>query len=278
MIIWISSYPKSGNTWVRSFLSAYYYSKDGNFNFELLSNIKQFPSKDFSRRKVLSVDDASKNWLVSQKEIVSKKKIFFLKTHNIYGAYKGNKFTTPEFSIGQIYIVRDPRNVISSLMNHYSIGENEALDMICSPYRNLKDKNDVEDYSSYSFISSWANNYKSWKNSDIKNKLLIKYEDLETDTEQSFIKIIKFTNNLINNSNDMDSNKIKKSIENTNFETLKKKEKIEGFAEAILDEQGNKKTFFNLGKNNNYKKLLNISTTNKLEKIFNKEMKELNYI
>ena len=88
----------------------------------------------------------------------------------------------------------------------------------------------------------------------------------------------EFTNNLINNSNDMDSNKIKKSIENTNFETLKKKEKFEGFAEAILDEQGNKKTFFNLGKDNNYKKLLNISTTNKLEKIFNKEMKELNYI
>ena len=38
MIIWIASYPKSGNTYVRSFLSAYYFSKDGEFSFDLLKN------------------------------------------------------------------------------------------------------------------------------------------------------------------------------------------------------------------------------------------------
>ena len=43
MIIWLASYPKSGNTFVRSFLSSYVFSKDGIFNFELLKNIKQFP-------------------------------------------------------------------------------------------------------------------------------------------------------------------------------------------------------------------------------------------
>ena len=43
MIIWISSYPKSGNTYLRSFLSAYYFSKDGKFDFYLLLNIHQFP-------------------------------------------------------------------------------------------------------------------------------------------------------------------------------------------------------------------------------------------
>ena len=43
MIIWIASYPKSGNTWIRAMLSAYFYSKDGNFFFELLNNIKEFP-------------------------------------------------------------------------------------------------------------------------------------------------------------------------------------------------------------------------------------------
>ena len=47
MIIWISSYPKSGNTYLRSFLSAYYFSEDGEFNFNLLKNIKQFPNKNF---------------------------------------------------------------------------------------------------------------------------------------------------------------------------------------------------------------------------------------
>ena len=47
MIIWLASYPKSGNTFVRAFLSSYYYSKDGNFDFGLLENIKQFPNEEF---------------------------------------------------------------------------------------------------------------------------------------------------------------------------------------------------------------------------------------
>ena len=49
----------------------------------------------------------------------------FLKTHNIYGAYKGKNFTTQDFSLGAIYIVRDPRNVLTSLMNHYSLNEDD---------------------------------------------------------------------------------------------------------------------------------------------------------
>ena len=43
MFIWLASYPKSGNTLVRSLLTSYYFSEDGNFNFELIKNIKQFP-------------------------------------------------------------------------------------------------------------------------------------------------------------------------------------------------------------------------------------------
>ena len=41
MIIWLASYPKSGNTFVRSLLSSYIFSKDGNFNFELLKEIPE---------------------------------------------------------------------------------------------------------------------------------------------------------------------------------------------------------------------------------------------
>ena len=43
MIIWLASYPKSGNTLVRSLLSSYFFSEDGKFNFEMLKKIDQFP-------------------------------------------------------------------------------------------------------------------------------------------------------------------------------------------------------------------------------------------
>ena len=47
MIIWLASYPKSGNTLLRSMLAAYFFSEDGNYNFELIKNIKQFPHGGF---------------------------------------------------------------------------------------------------------------------------------------------------------------------------------------------------------------------------------------
>ena len=50
MIVWLASYPKSGNTFVRSLLSSYIFSKDGNFSFELLKNIKQFPAKSLFKQ------------------------------------------------------------------------------------------------------------------------------------------------------------------------------------------------------------------------------------
>ena len=150
MIIWLASYPKSGNTWVRSFLSAYYYSHDGRFDFKLLEKIRQFPSRDFLSQKLKSVDEAAENWLIAQKKINDQNEFCFLKTHNVYGAYKGKSFTTPDFTLGAIYIVRDPRNVLTSLMNHYSLNEDDALKMINSIYRNLKDENDSENFSNYS--------------------------------------------------------------------------------------------------------------------------------
>ena len=234
MIIWLASYPKSGNTWVRSFLSAYYYSSKGKFDFELLKTIKQFPSKEFFDRRLNSVEEASENWLVAQKKIIEKKKICFLKTHNINGAYKGKRFTTNEFTAGAIYIVRDPRNVLTSLMNHYSLNESEALKMINSIYRNLKDENDSENFSNYSFISSWANNYNSWNKSTNINTLLIKYEDLENNTNNTFRKILNFVNKIDKNEKNINNERFEAAIKTTNFEVLKKKRRLRDLKRQLI--------------------------------------------
>ena len=47
MIFWISSYPKSGNTWLRILLASYYYTNDGIYDEKVLKNIDQFPQKKF---------------------------------------------------------------------------------------------------------------------------------------------------------------------------------------------------------------------------------------
>ena len=76
MIIWLASYPKSGNTLVRSLLSSYIFSKDGNFNFEILKNIKQFPDNSLFKRIGVDINNEQemyKNYINLQKLFLIKK-------------------------------------------------------------------------------------------------------------------------------------------------------------------------------------------------------------
>ena len=129
MIIWIASYPKSGNTWIRSLLSSYLFSDNGKFNFKLLKNIEQFSSKNLSlkyQEKLSHQTRISKNWISSQKIINQDNKIHFFKTHNAMCTINGNKFTDKFNTLAAIYVVRDPRNLITSLANHYELNLDET--------------------------------------------------------------------------------------------------------------------------------------------------------
>ena len=221
MIIWLASYPKSGNTYVRAFLSAYYFSENGQFDFSQISNIDQFPHEKFFKQKVNSIGEASKQWVTIQREINKDKKIRFFKTHSFLGSYQNSEFTSPETTLGAVYIVRDPRNVLTSIKNHYSFDDDNALKMITDKTRSLMSNNGS--HASLTFISSWAENYLSWFRDNRFRRLFVKYEDLITNKYETFRDIIVFTNTLMNRVEGVDKSKLQKAIETTNFNVLKKK-------------------------------------------------------
>ena len=182
------------------------------------------------KKKVNSISEASKQWMPTQREINKDKKIKFFKTHSFLGNYQGNEFTSPETTLGAVYIVRDPRNVLTSLKNHYSFDDDKALKMITDKTRSLMSNNGS--YASLTFISSWAENYLSWFRNNQFRKLFVKYEDLITNKYETFRDIIVFTNTLMNRVEGVDKSKLQKAIETTNFNVLKKKEISETFDES----------------------------------------------
>ena len=283
MIIWLASYPKSGNTYVRAFLSAYYFSESGEFDFSQIARIDQFPHEKFFKEKVNSISEASKQWVPIQKEINKDKKIRFFKTHSFLGNYQGNQFTSPETTLGAIYIVRDPRNVLSSLKNHYSFDDDKALKMIKDKTRSLMSNNGS--HASLTYISSWSENYLSWLRNNQFRRLFIKYEDLITNKYETFRDIIVFTNTLMNKVEGVNKSRLQKAIETTNFDVLKKKEVSETFdgSESSFKNwrkfhSENKNLFFNLGPDNNWKKILKKDVYKEIEINFEKEMIELGYL
>ena len=283
MIFWIASYPKSGNTWLRALISSYYYTKDGFFNNSILKKIEQFPEKkhfvDFNYNKNI-VTDTSRLWIDAQKKINSNKKINFLKTHNAFGAVNKNQFTDNLNSIGAIYIIRDPRNVITSLKNHYELDSDQALKWMIDENNYIYDtlNFDKDGYSDFQFISSWSMNYKSWM---VQKKIpvkIVKYEDLLNKTFYIFKDIVEFINKTANNSEKVDKKKLKNSVKSTFFSNLKKNEEINGFSEAMISKKNNKKIpFFNLGPKNDWKKILDEDLKIKLNDVFKKNLIELSY-
>ena len=283
MIFWIASYPKNGNTWLRSLLSAYYFTKNGNFiNDKILKNIPQFPEKryftNFDYDKSIPASTAQ-FWIKAQEIINKEKKIKFFKTHNIYGSLNNYDFSNKYNSIGAVYIVRDPRNVITSMMNHFEMNKDDALNFMLNEKKFTYDHFKKNDYSDFQFISSWEKNYKSWiKNKDFPIKL-IKYEDLINQTFYVVKDLINFINKTCKLDHNFDKSKAQNAIKTTSFEKLKKIENNHGFSESIKSKNRdkNKVPFFHLGPNNKWQKIFDPSFANKLNTIFKETLKELRY-
>jgi len=280
MIIWLASYPKSGNTWLRSLLASYYFSKDGSFDFKLLDNIDQFPSTQFFRDKkntFSAPEDTSNLWLSEQEKINQDNKIRFLKTHNALCKINSNSFTNEKNTLAGIYIIRDPRNIVTSLANHYQVDVNKAFDFMKDEKKALIEKVN-ERYLGFVPILSWALHQESWIKCTKFPILTIRYEDLQLETFQTFIKVIKFINKLSNLENLINETKAKKSIISCEFEKLKKLENKNGFSEAMVDKKTKKKiSFFNLGRKNDYKRLLQTNLIDEMSSLYNQQIKKFNY-
>ena len=278
MIIWIASYPKSGNTYLRSFIASYFFSKKGKFDFSLLMNILQFPSVKFTKKNIYSEIEASQSWIYNQEQFFSGEKVHFVKTHNTLNSFKGNEFVNNNQTLGAIYIVRDPRNVITSMKNHYSISYDYAYSKLIDENASLLEKSRDNDHSNFTFLGSWANHYKSWKMSKNFKTLFIRYEDLENNKFKSFNKIVTFINNLKKDQTKINEKKLINSINSTNFTNLRNKEEMEGFEESRYIKNSEKKIrFFNLGFNNRWEKILPEYILEKLNKSFNNDLNDLGY-
>ncbi len=282
MIFWISSYPKSGNTWLRALLSSYYFTVDGYFKNDLiLRNVDQFPQKKYLTN--FSYDskvpgDTSKVWIQAQKKINIDKKIKFFKTHNALIKLGDNDFTNEKLSIGGIYIVRDPRNVITSLSNHYELSNENALNFMLGEKKYIYDFYKKNDFSDFQLISSWEKNYRSWKNYTRFPVKFIRYEDLAKNTFLVFEEIINFIDMICEYKKKFDKQKAENSILSTSFEKLKNLEMKKGFLESVSSKTNQKKIpFFHLGPNNKWQKNFDKKFLKKINNIFEKNLIELNY-
>ena len=286
MIIWIASYPKSGNTWIGSFIISLLYSKNNKFHLNNLERIEQYPSRKYFRHYTedyFNLHEIKKFWISSQDKINLQKKITFFKTHNSLCNLDNYYFTNFKNSLGAIYIVRDPRNVITSVKNHYSYRSyDEAKEFLFdeNAILGISDSKSKKKYFNDNEIitplSSWKTHYNSWKLFN-KNFILIKYEELIENTFFEFKRLCNYLENILKIK--ISNTQIKKAIDNCSFYSLKNMEEKEGFAESTFNKgTGIRNKFFNLGPKNDWRQILDEKIIEQIEKKFKSEMSELKYL
>ena len=203
--------------------------------------------------------------------------IKILKTHQ--GKYTVGKdsFTNSQNTLAKIYIVRDPRTLVSSISNHYTLSLNEVCNFLMTPQIIGNSKRWEENQIGMKcLLGKWNDHYRSWTRNK-NNLLLIKYEDLVQNPNNELEKIINFLKNFLNIKTNI--NKNKKILESTSFKNLKQMEQKGLFKENVLNKKNdNKVNFFHLGPANNWKETLNEDDKNKIEKNFYEEMTELKYL
>ena len=253
MIIWLSSYLKSGDELVKTLLSSYVFSQDGSYNPELLGNIKQFPDNELFKQLGVDINNQEemyKNYISSQKLYFDEKSIRFLKTHSCFVNRKDFQFTDKHNTLGVIYIVRDPRSILFSLTNDLKNTTEQSSEIILTHQYLGKDN---PNYCS-TYLGSWKYHYNSWKIFNKFNRYcLIRYEDLIQDTEKVFLEILKFISRMGKVRFTVDKNKLQNTLKTCDLVKIQEFEKKENLS-------------------------LNKEIQANLEKELKDEMKELNYL
>jgi len=271
--IFLASYPKSGNTWLRSIIGNFYnFEKEFSLNdlksIPLLSikkHFNEFQNKVYINNNELHFDWVSQNIIKCQKILNNKlNHLNIFKTHSV----RHKNFTNETVNAGFIYIIRDPRDIIVSLKNFSGKDIDKTIDEFLFSRSLMITTNGAQE-----LLSTWELNVQSWLNYNSVPRLIIKYEDLKLNPKEIVLNIMEFLNKIHRLNINLRDQDIDKIIENTNFNNLKKLEDKNGFDEATIHS-----SFFRSGKSHQWKDILSSSQVKLIEKNLKSLMSYFNYI
>ena len=266
-IVWLASYPKSGNTWLRLFLYAYFKLDPAKTDRIDLNDpgISAFSTQDVNRHwfdpflgvpcETSTLADAARCRVRAHRMIAEATPgIAMVKTHNSFEADHGVPNITAEVTAGAIYIVRNPLDVVVSVKNHFghrSMGD--AIAMLNASTAKI----DADEKRVANFIGSWSRNVESWAGDRRQGIFPVRYEDMLADPEKIFGWIIGVL------GHEVDEERLKWAVAATSFGKLRAAEDETGFGEGSSRSQA----FFRKGVANDWRDAL---TTGQVRKIVEK--------
>jgi len=271
-IVWLASYPKSGNTWVRAFLANLIanrtepvplaelvrYAED-EANPDLFSALAGRPSAE------LGIDEIAALRPRVHAEIARRASgTRFVKTHNMAGRFDGHPLHDWSVSAGAIVVVRNPLDVAVSMTHHFGLGLDEAIDRLADD--NVATANDALFVSQ--ILGSWSTHVKSWADMANDSVLVLRYEDLLEKPAKHFAKVARLV------GLGQDRARVDRAVRHAGFQSLSGLEKKHGFAEA----SGKGARFFRKGRVNEWREALSREQVQRVIDAHREQMQRFGYV
>ena len=245
-IIWLASYPKSGNTWFRVFLTNLLSDSDTPANINDLTETSISSSrKIFDEYTGLSSSDLTFEEIdrmrpdVYRMQSLESDELLFKKVHDKYYCLEKDQALFPaEISKGVIYFVRNPLDVLVSFAYHSAKPVKKMISTLNNSNFAFCDKNDKLQNQLRQILGSWSDHVKSWTDQTKIPVHVVRYEDMVNSTFDSFSKAVKFI------GLKKTENEISDAIKMSDFSVLANQEKKDGFKEKMIKS----KSFFREGK------------------------------
>jgi len=227
-IVWLASFPKSGNTWTRTVIESYMAPQDRDFDINRLNRFSKgdtnrdlFDRAAGGRFQATTVDE----WLAVRPAmlrllVASDPGLHFVKTHSQLCSVHGQPLIPPELTEGAVYILRNPFDVAPSLARHMTIGVDEAIRRMCNERHQL-----VEDHGVRSILGRWDDHVRSWTEAKGLTRRVMRYEDMLAEPEATFRTLLEFL------AVKVDFGRLRRTLRRTSFQALQKQESAGGFRE-----------------------------------------------
>ncbi|WP_420405182.1 sulfotransferase domain-containing protein [Nisaea sp.] len=229
-IIWLASYPKSGNTWMRAFLANYVLNTPdpvplGDLRAFSLSDVRpRFYDQVFDGdiRRMTAGESVSLRAAAQRRLAAAKDHDHFVKTHSRQGMLQGMPLIDRSVSAGAIYIVRNPLDVVPSYASHLGVDIDRAIGVMADP-----DHATLEaDVQIKTAIGRWDTHVASWlDDAQSLPVCLVRYEDMRAAPEKTFGQVIR-TLGLPS-----DPDRLARAVRHSSFEELSRQESESGFSE-----------------------------------------------
>jgi hypothetical protein len=270
-IVWLASYPKSGNTWLRLFLANYFAQHRPLALNQAISFGVGDSGIELFRQAGMGANVSTPQAMAQLRALVHRRLaqrnsqgVAFVKTHNACIHVAGAPLITPDVTAGAILVVRNPFDVAVSFAHHTGMPIERSVQALATDtYYVPADEIFVDQYP-----TSWRRFLTSWIDAAGLSPLVLRYEDMVHAPAATFSQVLRFLNVQI------DDARLADSIAATEFGNLANQEKKHGFAEG--DPHG-KVPFFRQGRIGAWQDVLSAEQVKFLQQACGKELVRLGY-